>query len=380
MTRLQDLVFYFLRLGSVVFGGPVVLAAHMQRVLVEERRWISQEDFEQGFTLAQLAPGPLATQLAMYIGWLKAGRWGAALVGFAFVLPSFLMVLLIAMFYVSCHGLPWLEGAFYGIGAAVIALMLLGAYKLLKKTVGKDFFLGAIAASSLLVTAITESEIIWLFLLSGVGAVLYKGKYLRRTYSFSLLLPSVLVSGIKGEVYDEGFFKLLLFFTKAGAFVFGSGLAIVPFLHSGVVVEQQWLSERQFLDAVAVAMISPGPVVITVAFIGYLIAGLSGAIIASIGIFLPSYLLVVLSAPYYRKFSHSVLLKHFTQGVTAAAVGAIGGAALVLGKKAIIDLPTSAIFIVVLIMLLFFKKIPEPILIILAGVLGHVLRSLSSNL
>ena len=168
--------------------------------------------------------------------------------------------------------------------------------------------------------------------------------------------------------------RIAWYFAEAGAFVFGSGLAIVPFLHGGVVDDFHWLSERQFLDAVAVAMITPGPVVITVAFIGFLVAGLSGALVSAIGVFLPPYLIVIFLAPHFRRWSTNAKVKTFVAGVTAAAAGAIAGAAYVLGKRAILDLPTAIICLIVLLLLVTTRKIPEPLLILGAGAAGLVLR------
>jgi chromate transporter len=184
----------------------------------------------------------------------------------------------------------------------------------------------------------------------------------------------LLLTGLGATASFGVLLDILWFFTKAGAFVFGSGLAIVPFLHGGVVNEYHWLTERQFLDAVAVAMITPGPVVITVAFIGYLVAGPAGAFMASLGVFLPTYLFVVIPAPYYRRIAHNVQIQAFVAGVTAAATGAIGGAAVVLGRRAIVDVPTVLIAAATLLVLVKAKKAPEPLLILAAGVVGVVLR------
>src|SRR5213079_3180122 len=271
---LRDLLVYFLRLGTLGFGGPIALAGHMQKDLVEERRWVSKQDYLEGLAFAQLSPGPLAAQLAMYLGWLHAGITGATLVAVAFILPSFLMVLGVAALYVHFGSLSWIQGMFYGIGAAVIAIIVRSAIKLVRTTVGKDLLLWVIFVALALTTAVTQSEIIWLFILSGFVALLIKAPLsLARVgsmFSFGVVTP--LLTGIHGVAALATVGVLFLFFLKAGAFVFGSGLAIVPFLYGGVVAKFHWLTERQFVDAVAVAMITPGPVVITAAFIGYVVA------------------------------------------------------------------------------------------------------------
>lgn len=367
---------YFLNLGMFGFGGPVVLCGHMHRDLVENRKWITQEEYSEGLTLAQLAPGPLAAQLAIYLGWLRFGSWGAALIGLAFVLPSFIIVISIAETYRSYGSLPWLQGLFYGIGAAVIAIMVQSSTKLVKKTMGQDRLLLALGFLNAVITFWSEEEILWVFVASGILAVAAKGRLKQVRKSSSLaILPVWLVTGISGPATSSQLLQILLYFIKAGAFVFGSGLAIVPFLHGGVVGSYHWLTERQFLDAVAVAMITPGPVVITVAFIGYLVAGFAGSISASVGVFLPTYLFVVVLAPYFNRLVKNKSVRTFVDGVTSAAVGSIVGAAIILGKRAIFDIPTALIFGISLFVIFKIKKIPEPILICFAGGLGLLFKA-----
>ena len=370
---MRDLLLYFLRLGTFGFGGPIALAGYMQRDLVEERRWFSKQDYLEGLALSQLSPGPLAAQLAKYLGWVRAGIPGATLVAAAFVGPSFAMVLVVSWLYVHYGGLPWIQSLFYGIGAAVIAIIARSAYKLARATVGKDPVLIALFAISGILTGWTEKEIIWIFFGCGFVALLAKAWRPSATTASILAVPTWLISGIRGPGLGE-LWRIAWYFTEAGAFVFGSGLAIVPFLHGGVVDDFHWLNERQFLDAVAVAMITPGPVVITVAFIGFLVAGLSGAIVSAIGVFLPPYLIVIFLAPHFRRWSKNAMVKAFVAGVTAAAAGAIAGAAYVLGRRAIVDVPTAVILVVVLALLIKARKIPEPVIILAAGAAGLFLQ------
>jgi len=372
---LRELIEYYLRLGATGFGGPIALVGYMQRDLVETRRWISLKDYKEGLALAQLAPGPLAAQLAIYLGWLDYGVLGATLVAVAFVLPSFVMVLVLAAFYVAYGGLPWMQGAFYGIGAAVIAIVGRSAYKLTKSTLGTDRLLWALFLVSALVTAWTESELIWLFVICGVLALLAKGR-VAGPAALAVVPWPWLVTGLHGPAPSSTLWRIGTCFAEAGAFVFGSGLAIVPFLHGAVVNQLQWLTERQFLDAVAVAMITPGPVVITVAFIGYLVAGPLGGTVAAIGVFLPCYLLVIVPARYFRRSVHDPRVKAFVDGVTAAAAGAIAGAAFVLGRRAIVDMPTAAICLATMAASTRLKWVSEPMLIVAAGVGGVVMTAL----
>jgi chromate transporter len=352
----------------------------MQRDLVERRGWIAPEDYKQGLALAQLAPGPLAAQLAIYLGWVRARVLGATVVALAFVLPSFAMVLGLSALYVRYGGLSWMQGAFYGIGAAVIAIIGRSAWKLVRMTLARDGLLWAIFLAAGTITAWTESEVVWVFIAGGLVALVARGLPAGAPRSTALALgPVWLVSGLHGPAASATLWRIGWFFAEAGAFVFGSGLAIVPFLYGGVVERFHWLTERQFLDAVAVAMITPGPVVITTAFIGYLVAGPLGATAAALGVFLPCYLFVIIPAPYFRRFAGNRSVKAFVDGVTAAATGAIAGAAVVLGRRAIVDVPTALMGLGTLGALVYAKRVPEPVVIVAAGVCGLVIRSLSGG-
>ncbi len=375
-TGLGGLALYFLKLGAMGFGGPIALAANMQRDLVDDRRWFTREDYMEGLAFSQLSPGPLAAQLAMYLGWVRGGSFGATLAGAVFILPSFLMVVALAALYVHYGRLSWIQGIFYGVGAAVIAIIVQSAYKLVRRMLGKDWLLWFMFLALAVATAWSESEIVWLFVLCGVVAVFVKAppKLRRKTSMPALWMgPGALFTGMQGAASATALATLFLFFLKAGAFVFGSGLAIVPFLYGGAVGQHHWLTERQFLDAVAVAMITPGPVVITAGFIGYLVGGVAGAVVAALAVFAPPYLIVVFGAPYYRRFAQNPQVKAFVQGVTAAAVGAIAGAAYILGRRALVDWPTALIGVATLALLLGAKKIPEPLLILAAALAGVLL-------
>jgi len=378
---LWQMVQYMTKLGTIGFGGPVALVGYMHRDLVEQRRWISESDYKEGLTLAQLMPGPLAAQLAIYLGYVHYGITGATLAGVVFVLPSFLMVVALGAAYVAYGGLTWMQAVFYGVGAAVIGIIAISAYKLTTKSVGKDKLLWAIYIVAAAVTIVTESEIVWIFLISGLVAWLVRAppkRWFPKSGGATLVgfgalgdhLPAACAVATTAEWSVLA--QIGVFFAEAGAFVFGSGLAIVPFLYGGVVNEYHWLTERQFVDAVAVAMITPGPVVITVGFIGYLIAGLSGAVVAALGTFLPCYLFTIIPAPYFRKHGKKLGIVAFVDGVTAAAIGTITGAVIVLGKRTIIDLPTILIMVVSLLMLWKLKKIPEPVIVALAAVAGLI--------
>lgn len=362
---------YFLWLGTAGFGGPIALAGRMQQDLVDGRRWLREEDYLEGLAFAQLAPGPLAAQLAIYLGYIHSGIIGATAIAIAFILPSFLMVLALAAAYVRFGGLPWMTGIFYGVGAAVIGIIARSAFKLAKLTLGKDKLLWAISLVLAVSTAWTSREIIWLFLLGGLIAMLVKAMPTRvpARSTAALLAPGTLGITATGGTVLQIFF----YFAKAGMFVFGSGLAVVPFLYGEVVQGHHWLNDRQFVDAVAVAIITPGPVVITVAFIGYLIAGISGASAAALGIFFPVYLVVVVLAPSYKRWAKNPQINSFVRGVTAAATGAIAGAVVVLARRSVFDVYTALICLIALLVLLRWK-VPEPVLIGCAAVAGLLLH------
>jgi chromate transporter len=375
---LWQLTAYFLKLGTIGFGGPVALVGYMQRDLVERHHWIDDEEYKLGLALAQIMPGPLAAQLAMAIGYFAHGVLGATLVGLAFVLPSFLMVLGLSALYVAFGGLWWMQAVFYGVSAAVIGIIAIASYKLARKVNGRDPLLWGIFAVLFVVTAVAQAELAEFFLVAGLLVLLVKAppRWLRDRLPVFGLSPAMVVLPVLGAAVigasTNVLWDILLFFTKAGAFVFGSGLAIVPFLYEGVVRQFGWLSEQQFLDAVAVAMITPGPVVITVAFIGFLVAGFPGATLAAVGIFLPVWVLTVIPAPWFVRHRNNPQLRAFSDGATAAASGAIAGAVVVLGQRAIVDIPTAAIALASLGVLWRFK-IPEPLLVVAAGAIGLVI-------
>jgi len=372
---LRELIVYFLKLGTWGFGGPVALVGYMHRDLVDSKKWISEDDYKEGLALSQLAPGPLAAQLAIYIGYVHYKILGATLAGLAFVIPSFFMVMGIGYAYVAYGGLPWMQAIFYGVGAAVIGIIAIGSYKLTTKSIGKDKLMWAIFIILAIATFITEQEILWLILLGGFAVWFAKAPPRWLGTSANSIFPTLLLQ-LQPAATESKLIQIGWFFTKAGAFVFGSGLAIVPFLYGGVVKEYQWLNEQQFVDAVAVAMITPGPVVITVGFIGYLVAGVWGAIVAALATFVPCYLFTVIPAPYFKKYGKHPAIKAFVDGVTAAAIGAIAGAVLVLGKRTLTDIPTILIAVTTAAILFKFKKLQEPFIILAAALVGITLKLL----
>ncbi|NMM11660.1 MAG: chromate transporter [Polaromonas sp.] len=379
---LWQLVLYFLRLGTLGFGGPVALVGYMHRDLVEQRSWITESDYKEGLALAQLAPGPMAAQTAIYLGYVHYRLLGATLAGLAFVIPSFFMVVALGWAYTEFGGLTWMQAVFYGVGAAVIGIIAISAHKLTLKSVGKDKLLWAIFLVLASVTVITESEVAWLFLAAGIVTWLWRAPPKRWGGGGMAAVAPVELAHTTGFLTTLDWSLLTqigVFFAKAGAFVFGSGLAIVPFLYGGVVTEHHWLNEKQFVDAVAVAMITPGPVVITVGFIGYLVAGFPGACVAALGTFLPCYLFTIIPAPYFKKYGKLPAIVAFVDGVTAAAVGAITGSVIVIAKRSIVDIPTALMALVTIAILWKYKKLQEPVIVVGAALIGLVLYPLTHS-
>lgn len=380
---LKDLVIYFLKLGTWGFGGPVALVGYMNRDLVEKKQWLTEEEYKEGLALAQLAPGPLAAQLGIYIGFVHYRLLGATLVGLAFVLPSFIMVVLLGMAYKLYSGLPWMQAVFYGVGAAVIGIIAMSAYKLTIKSISK---LNAAAVKSnwllwffylvgIIVTVITQREEVFLFIATGLIYMFVKAPpaWAKKQPT----VQSILLAGIGfWEYSNDTLIKIGLFFAKAGAFVFGSGLAIVPFLHAGVVQEYHWLNEAQFVDSVAVAMITPGPVVITVGFIGYLVAGFPGAGVAALATFLPCFLFTVILAPSFKKIAKNISIKAFVDGITACVIGALVGSVIIIATRSIVDIPTALIALASVLGLIYVKKLQEPHIILIAAIIGVVIKSI----
>jgi len=370
-SRMGELVTYFLRLGLLGFGGPVALVGQMERELVADRGWLTKEQMREAIAVCQSLPGPLAIQVGIYISYLRAGFWGAWAGGWAFIFPNFVIVAALGALYVYMGDLPAVTAIFYGISPAVIALILHSCYRLAK--LGMDDWLQwVIAAVCLVVTVILQAEVALLFIGAGIVGILYYGSLIRRPPSIALQVAAVpAVAHLTPVASASTLSKLLLFFLKAGSLTFGSGLVIVPFLEQGLVQHYNWLDERQFLIAVAIGMISPGPVVITATFVGYLVAGFWGSVVSTIGIFFPSFILVLVAAPLLARHRGNANVQGFVKGAYAAAIGTILGACILLGKIAIGDWLTALIGVVSL-AVLFRWKVNNPLLIAATGIIGLI--------
>ena len=368
---LREIVLYFLRLGTLGFGGPVALVGLMEKELVSERQWLTREEMRNAVAVSQTLPGPLAIQVGIFIAYLRGGFWGAWAGGWAFILPNFLIVAVLGALYVHFGGLSWMTAVFYGVSPAVIALILHSCYRLAKLGM-EDWLQWVIAAACFVVTVLLEAEVAILFIISGIVGLLYYGSLLRGRKLPPGALMALVPLGINTKAADLDILgRLLGFFLKAGSLTFGSGLVIVPFLEKGLVQQTGWLNGREFLVAVAVGMISPGPVVITATFVGYLVAGFWGSLVSTIGIFLPSFLLILIVAPILVRHRANPNVEGFVKGAYAAAIGTILGACILLGKIAIGDWLTVLVGLGSLAVLFRFK-VSNPLLIAATAVFGLI--------
>jgi chromate transporter len=363
------LVRYFLRLGCLGFGGPVALVGQMERELVDGKKWLTKAQMREAIAICQSLPGPLAIQVGIYVSYLRGGFWGAWAGGWSFILPNFIIVAALGALYVYLGDLQPVTAIFYGVSPAVIALILHSCYRLAKLGM-EDWLQWAIAAVCFAVTLILQAEVALLFIGAGIVGILYYGSLLKRTPA-ALTITAPVLAQLAPVASGSILGKLLLFFLKAGSLTFGSGLVIVPFLEQGVVQQFGWLDQRQFLIAVAIGMISPGPVVITATFVGYLVAGFWGSVVSTIGIFLPSFLLVLIAAPLLACHRGNTNVQGFVKGAYAAAIGTILGACFLLGRIAIGDWLTALVGIVSL-AVLFRWKVSNPVLIAATAVIGLI--------
>jgi chromate transporter len=369
---MRDIVGYFLRLGTVGFGGPVSLVGQMEKELVQERRWLTAEEMRNAIAVSQTLPGPLAIQVGIFIAYLLGGFWGAWAGGWAFILPNFVIVAVLAALYVHFGGLSWMTPVFYGVSPAVIALILHSCWRLAKLGM-EDRLQWMMTAGCFVVTIWLQAEVAILFVICGVIGILWYGSLFRswKPPPPGLLALAPIGIGTTKAASADILGKLLAFFLKAGSLTFGSGLVIVPFLEKGLVQQTGWLNGREFLVAVAVGMISPGPVVITATFVGYLVAGFWGSLVSTVGIFLPSFLLILIVAPILVRHRDNPNVQGFVKGAYAAAIGTILGACVLLGKIAIGDWLTVLVGIVSLAALFRFR-VNNPLLMAASAVVGLI--------
>ncbi len=356
---INELVRYYLRLGALGFGGPAALVALMEQDLVRDRQWVTKEEFREVVAVCQSLPGPLAIQVGIFISYLRGGFWGAWAGGLA-----------LGALFVRFGDLPLVRVIFYGVSPAVIALIAYSCYRLTKLGMD-DVVQWLIAAVCFAVTVVLRAEIALLFVGSGILGILYYAVVRQRKSLPLPFLAAIPLVSSGQEAAARILLRLLTFFLKAGALTFGSGLVIVPFLEKGLVQQTGWLDERQFLVAVAIGMLSPGPVVITATFVGYLVAGFWGSLISTLGIFLPSFLLILIVAPVLIRHRANPYIQGFVKGAYAAAIGTILAAAVLLGRIAIGDWLTIVVALGSLAALARWNVRPY-VLVAVAAVIGLI--------
>jgi chromate transporter len=371
---------YFFTLGSLGFGGPVALMNHMRRGLVEERHWLTEKEFDDGLAIAAICPGPIAFQLAIYCGYLRFGYLGGASVAFFFPLTPFLLVVTLAHFYQQFSSTWQLRAIFYGVSPVVVALIARACWHLGRKTLRRSVLQWALflAAAALSLSALPKLELTAIFLTAGfIGALAFvprpapaltePGSPARSPSpkGGGALLPAVAAlpwSGTNAQIFAV--------FFKAGFFMFGSGLAVVPFLKRYIVEQFHWIDTRVFLDAVAVSMISPGPAAVAATFVSYLLNGFSGAAVATVAIFSPALLFTLVASPIVLRYRENARLQGFIQGIKVAVFGVLAGTTLLVARIAVGDLFTLSIALVSLVLLTVFKKIPEPLAVFAGALIG----------
>lgn len=388
-TSLPELAALFLRLGFTAFGGPAAHIAMMREEVVQRRKWMSEERFVDLIGVTDLIPGPSSTELAIYLGYLRAGWPGLLLAGVCFICPAMLIVLTLAWAYVTYGSLPQIGWLFYGIRPVVVAIIAQAIWNL-----GRTIFKGPLAIGlALLVLLLYFLNINVLILLFG-GAALYgllslltrRWQKRQRPPVTGLLTPSLvgslralkgvpltaLRSGILAAAAPVSLGLLFLTFLKLGAVVYGSGYTLLAFLRTDLVQNLHWLTDKQLLDAVSIGQFTPGPVFTTATFIGYLLGGLPGALLATLGIFLPSFVFIALIHPVASRLRQSAWTARLLDGVNAAALALMTGVLIQLGQHALTDVLTWAVALLSFAILLRFK--PNSVWLILAGAALGVLR------
>lgn len=372
--RLLEIAFLFLKLGSLAFGGPAAHIAMMEDEVVKRRNWMSREKLLDLLGVTNLIPGPNSTELAIHIGYERAGWQGLIVAGTCFILPAMAIVWLLAAIYTQYQTVPQVGWLLYGIKPTIIAIVIQALVKLGKSAI-KDIPTGIAAATVIALFFLGANEIL-LLLLAGVGVMLVKNWQQSRGISPAFLLP---FSGLFAQISNQSVkapdsLSIFFLFLKIGSVLYGSGYVLLAFLQRELIDRSQWLTSQQLLDAVAIGQFTPGPVFTTATFIGYLLAGNAGAIAATIGIFLPAFVLVALVNPWVPKLRKSPWTSGFLDGVNAASLGLMAVVTWELGLAALVDWLTIALALISLLLLLRFK-INSAWLVLGGGIVGFLVTS-----
>ena len=374
---LKDIFKYFLYIGFAGFGGPLAIIEMMRKDLVTKKKWLDLNEFESVLGYAQIAPGAYAYQVAMYIGYKKGGYIGALLAGFLLVLPSFLIVLIFSIFYSYYKDITYVKYALYGLSPVIAALIFQSGFSLSKSIFKKDIFLYVIFFASIGLTIFFKVQIIYIIIASAIIAILY---YIvtnkNKIFSFAVTIVLTFLMQIKVEISIK-LEELALLFLKVGALTYGSGFVIVGVLRQEVVENLKWLTAQEFIDGLAFGQITPGPVVITSTFIGYLTSGFMGAVVGTFCIFLPTTIIVLFLAKNINKFKDNFYLRAAIRGANAAAIGAILATAYFISRDAIVDTYTLFFFLSGL-LLLILTDIKPIFLLASFAILGIIVKFLSA--
>lgn len=352
-TSLLELALLFLRLGTTAFGGPAAHIALMEDEVVRRRGWMTHQEFLDLLGATNLIPGPNSTEMAIHIGHRRGGWKGLCVAGASFILPAVLIVTAVAWAYVRYGSVPHVTGILYGIKPVIIAIVLQALWSLGKTSI-KTKFLAAIAVVALILTILGTHELLILLgagLLVGIWCLVSH----RRGSTLSLSATPLAIFLSSGATSTFGLWPLFLFFLKVGAVLYGSGYVLLAFIRADLVERWHWLTESQLLDAIVVGQVTPGPVFTTATFVGYVLGGPRGALVATIGIFLPAFFFVAVSGPLVPRIRRSPTAGAFLDGVNAGALALMIVVTFQLGRAALIDLPTIALALLSAIILFFFR-------------------------
>lgn len=398
-VTLFELAKYFLILGATGFGGPLAIIEKIRYDLVLKKNWMQMDEFKNLFGYAQVAPGPLAFQVAVYFGYYRKGFWGAIAAGFGLVFPSFLLVLIFSVFYKEFRDMNYIRYALYGLSPVIIAIIAKSGLNLSKTIFQKDIFMYVVFFLSIFLTIAVKIQIIYIVLAFAIVSLIYHSvlKKIKRNslksiigfiplflynsllsfanfaYNFAYLCVKRFNLFLLSPLLPANLITMALLFLKVGSLTYGSGFVIVGVLKQEVVDNLQWLTSKEFIDGIAFGQITPGPVVITSTFIGYMTSGVIGSIVSTVCIFLPTFIFVLILAQKIHKFKDNFYLQSLIKGANAAALGAIISTAFILSRDALIDVPTVVLFLVSL-AVLFSTKFKDIYLILLSAAAGIAIK------
>ena len=379
-THWREISGVFIKLGAMSYGGPAIMGM-MQAEVQEKRGWLSKESFVEGLALVNMLPGPGATQLGLFLGYTRGGWWGGLLAGLCFVLPALLIMLSLTWAYATYGALPVMRGVFYGLAPVVVGIFAVAVWRLGGAAIkdAKQIGLALATAAALMFTPI---DIIPLLLLAGTLGVVFYGVWRWGIAAASILILSYGALHISGslppvaQIAATGTVNLseiAAFFFKVGAFTFGGGLSVLAFMQDQVVNQLHWLTQQQFLDGLALGQLTPGPVLMVAAFVGYQTSGLGGALVGAGAIFLPSFLLMLSILPVFERIKRITWMKAALKGISLAVIGMIAVAMRQMLPKGVPDWLTGGLLVAVVTLMLMRRSGPLPMMLA-GGVVGWLVN------